>query len=508
MLRRQLFFDTLARSANTKISLGPVHKDPRSPLLGESQPWDASWLNTYPTVVVHGARYKLWYNAVVDCGDNNSTCPSTQYRFPASMAHQSHRKHTATLYAESEDGVIWNTPALHILPWGTHNLTANNLVLSSGSADNNRGVLHDVHEQNISRRFKAFGFFGPASELRNGSALGTMMSADGISWHTYASVDEMSADGDTANQLVYDESLGRYLAFTRIDCASDACGEHTSGKRRAARSVSRTSRFDGGWERAQEVAHGTWRDDELYSLAPWRLPEWRVGLYMAIASYYNSSLPATEGYVRCRLLSSSDHGASWQPAGAPDAELIPLGSPGSFDDHTCYAAPPLRDPSDPGVTRLYYAGGSGPHSGPRADSIGLAPAPTDGLVGVSAVANKARFVTTAVTAQILVGHRMSKAHEGGGCLRMLVQGPVGALLHVAALTARNASQSGSTVMWQADARVPSAFQDWAHWLELRGAWSSELMRAHVTAPGDMMTELHVEMSTARTMVFAYEACRL
>lgn len=321
----------------------------------QAQPWDVAWLNTYPTVAYDGGKYRLWYNSVVDCGPeiNGSHCASTAYRYPKWMTHQEPRKRTATLYAESVDGIAWVTPHLGLLPWGANGSTANNLVLDSGAADNNRGILVDHTDANASQRFKAFGSF-------SNDHMGTMISSDGLKWHGHASADSMNVHGDTANQIVYDASLEGYLAFTRIDCHNASCGEHEFGKRREARSVTKGRELASGWAEAVEVAHGAWRD-EFYSMAPWRLPHWRAGLYLAVASYYNDTNPGTEGPVRCELVRSGDHGASWQRVAPPHTELIPRGPRGAFDSGTCYAAPPILDPADASRTLLYYAGGA-PHS--------------------------------------------------------------------------------------------------------------------------------------------------
>ena len=78
-------------STNVHVALGPVQKEESNPLFGESQPWDAAWWNTYPSVVWDDQEklFKAWYNANVDCGARASTmCPNTAYKFNVSMATQ------------------------------------------------------------------------------------------------------------------------------------------------------------------------------------------------------------------------------------------------------------------------------------------------------------------------------------------------------------------------------------------------------------------------------------
>jgi hypothetical protein len=213
-----------------------------------------------------------------------------------------------------------------------------------------RGVLHDLHEPNASRRFKAFGSFASFDGFDIGeSKVGIISSADGRAWHSYLPVDEMRVSADTANQLVYDPHLGRYLAFSRNWCHTytrPPCGAREFGFRRAFRSDA--AAVEGPWSVAVEVAHGE-EGYELYSLAPWRHPDWAAGTYLAIGSFYD-----TVDRVYCELLSSADYGGNWTRL-APHRPFIPLGPNGTLDSHTCYAAPPIADPTNSTRTRFYCA---------------------------------------------------------------------------------------------------------------------------------------------------------
>ena len=70
----------------------------------------------------------------------------------------------------------------------------------------------------------------------------------------------------------------------------------------------------------------------------------------------------------------------------PDGSTDPDGD--AFDSHTIYTAwtgdqMPFLEPGNASVTRFYYSGGNGPHSGQRDDSIGLARATTHAYAGLS-----------------------------------------------------------------------------------------------------------------------------
>jgi hypothetical protein len=266
----------------------------------------------------------------------------------------------------------------------TQPITGNNIVLAPGAADPNRGVYRDEHEPNASRRYKLFGSFASGSE-REGSTLGTMMSPDGVHWGDYEPADSMHVPADTANNILYDPTLAKFIAFSRSHCTTDSCNESGWGFRRETRSLA-DNLTSGVWTPGVEVLHGE-AGYEMYSLVPWRSPQWRAGLYLGVGSFYATTDP--EGHVYCELCRSTDYGATWERV-APHRQFIPLGRNGSFDSHTCYAAPPLIDPRNASNTLFYYAGGNGPHSGGgaehgRADFIGLAQGPTNGLIVLDAL---------------------------------------------------------------------------------------------------------------------------
>lgn len=379
----------LNHSTHVHIALGPVRKEAANPLFGESQPWDAAWWNTYPSVVWDEKEhiFKAWYNANVDCGTQASLmCPNTAYKFNVSMATQTASRRSATLYAESADGLSWKRPALGLVPWGRDGSTANNIVLDSGGVDPNRGVFLDPSETDPSRRFKMIGSVDRSLPATPGASFATFASEDGRNWSHFVGADEVHAPADTANNALWDGSLGRYLIFTRTKCYSAACNESAWGLRREARSISKTgvwaphTNASGNWMVAQEVAHGE-SGYELYSLVPMRRSNWRAGLLLGIGSFYATTDPQQRVY--CELMMSGDHGETWSRV-APHQPIIPLGEAGAFDDHTCYAAPPISDPHNDTQLLLYYAGGNGPHSGARADFIALARAGVDTLAGISA----------------------------------------------------------------------------------------------------------------------------
>ena len=146
----------------------------------------------------------------------------------------------------------------------------------------------------------------------------------------------MGVAADTANNVVYDDSLGQYLAFSRTHCNNEACHEKEWGNRREARSVANGTAagafMANQWSKAAEVLHGE-AGYEMYSLTPWRAAAWNAGVYMAVGSYYVTAGGKDVGSVYCELHSSSDYGRTWLRL-APRVPLIPPGAPGAFDSRT------------------------------------------------------------------------------------------------------------------------------------------------------------------------------
>jgi len=369
--------------ADFRVSLAPVTKSAANPLLSEGlSAYDMAWWNTYPSVIHRpdigtNGTFQLWYNGFASCGGNKAStmCPATDYpnrtHVPATD-----RKISATFFAQSSDGLHFTRPSAEQVPWPTMSGSkSNNMVLDCGSSDPNRGVYYDKHETNVSRRYKAFGSFGAFNGASVGSSkLGTVVSADGIVWSDYTPTDEMRVTADTANNVIFDEDLDSYIAFTRNNVHS---GAREYGGRREYRSVAKN--YSGPWSQATEVARGE-AGYELYSLLPWREPSWAAGVYFGIGSFYADNNSAEKVY--CELMHSSTYGANWSRV-APHTPFIPLGTDGSFDDHTCYAARPFVDPVNPKDTLLYYSGGNGPHSGARSDYIARATTASNAFAGLS-----------------------------------------------------------------------------------------------------------------------------
>jgi hypothetical protein len=199
----------------------------------------------------------------------------------------------------------------------------------------------------------------------------------------------------------------------RVDAAS-------KNHRRTGRWVSRDFVH---FSAAEQVFEGSGDDDQVYTVQPFRLPEWPAGQYLATAMFFKQD--EKQGWVQAELIQTLNWGENWTRL-APKQQFIPLGQAGEFDSHTIYVAwsgeqAPTIDPREPNTTLFYYAGGDGPHSGQRDDSIGLARAVTHAYAGL--LATPGRNTSTN-------GDRTAGAHQplNAAAASRLVTGPLDELI--------------------------------------------------------------------------------
>lgn len=112
----------MCATTGTRVTLAPVTKSAENPLFVEDKPWEGANRNTYPTAAFDSTdgKYKLWYNTNTRCAPNShggyGFCPHLGYNkdwLPTVMGEQ----RTATLYAESNDGLSWVKPSLGLVSW-------------------------------------------------------------------------------------------------------------------------------------------------------------------------------------------------------------------------------------------------------------------------------------------------------------------------------------------------------------------------------------------------------
>ena len=146
--------------------------------------------------------------------------------------------------------------------------------------------------------------------------------------------------------------------------------------------------------------------------------------------------------------------------------------------------------------------GNGPHSGPRADALGLAYANTDALVGRRATVRPSSDGARLVTAPIDVGDLTSSSTQEVDCVRILAHAESGGAMAGARLRASTLADDGSETdqgeAWTAEARVPPSKRP--QWVELRAESPATFPPA-----GGKQLRLAFELETGFSL-FAFEAC--
>ena len=282
-------------------------------------------------------------------------------------------------------------------------------------------MIYDAHDKNSSRRYKAFGSFygketatsglcrGQGSKTPKTAAngdfwppchnLGVAYSSDGI--HFTNAVDESNSKNDipaldvvgqndgALDLAIYDPDLdgGSYWGLVRLDVVGPPNPTPWGGAQGFRRTGRFTSKDFVRFTPGEQVFHGR-QGYEIYTIQPFRLQSYRPGYYLATAMFYNTS--SAEGFVNCELLQTTDWGQNWTRVASEGTQFIPRGNLGQFDSHTLYTAwhgdgNAFVDPQDSHQILYYYAGGNGPHSGQRDDSIGLARGQIHAYAGLQSI---------------------------------------------------------------------------------------------------------------------------
>jgi hypothetical protein len=205
-------------SVNVRTVLGAVRKDPRSPLFqvgGEKTPWlkDGIYSNLiFNRSDTGNRRFRCYYSASLLCPANNTDC-----------THGYETGSDCLAYAESSDGITWNTPALglHAWPPGSTN-TANNILFfdEAGTA-----AFEDEGSMVVAGQLTRNG-----SSMHAGGSGWYQRSADGINFATKSpkhmlvpSTPGAGVRWDTQVNFIKDERTQQYVGSLRAP-RNPACG--------------------------------------------------------------------------------------------------------------------------------------------------------------------------------------------------------------------------------------------------------------------------------------------
>lgn len=332
-----------AARTNVKLVVGrAVREHSDRTLLTEDRPWEVRIDNGYPNVVYRPReqpRYLLFYDCFIRCKDPRRGCN------PQGNA-------TATMYAESDDGITWRKPALGLTAF---NGSSHNNIVTEGS----HGVGISFEEAPVNGlRFKALG------KLSHDLLMGTMQSDDGLHWTRHKRL-EIGNRWDAHHNHFFDERTRQYVLVTR-----GPSDNRRPLNRTVAFATSAPDTF-GGFSRAVVRFASPDLHDQLYSLQAVPYYSGYVGVLMVYDNRWTKARVAADG-VRCELAYSLDLRHWVRLAG----ELLPR-APGIMN---CFAAKPLV--ADDGRIVVYYMAGDGPHFGLRRTALQRASLRADGLVAL------------------------------------------------------------------------------------------------------------------------------
>ena len=381
--QRQLFIDDylIERIDGLRRVVNQPKKHPENPLIRPDMPWE-SRAQAFGAALFDDERgiFRFWY--LIRPKDRGSN--------PLIVNNRERAPNTCLLaYAESNDGIQWNKPNLGQFPYdGDRN---NNLIDLGLWNCEGISVLYDKHEIDLNRRWKAVywdhGSGGGAiidgcqqwnlGGLDDGFCVA--FSPDGINWTPYEGNPVLFRYCDCNQNVVYDEKIGKYVAFSRFGFG-----------RRLGRSESVDFIH---WTIPQLVldcdkADG--RGTQIYSAGI----DIYEGLYIAPFQIYREYI---DGKIDVQLAVSRD-GIHWTRVGER-ATWLPLGDDDSWEGGWVGTCERFIIHND--EIYIYYLGRDKPHQGPKFGrpvrkypiSTGLAILRRDGFVSLDAEEKEGYILT-------------------------------------------------------------------------------------------------------------------
>jgi len=184
---KQLFVDRalIASSRGITLTVNPPRKTGEECIIAD-RPWESHRVCAYNSVLEDGGVYKMWYDAIDNEG-GRWLC-----------------------YATSSDGVRWDKPSLGIVEY--HGSSDNNIVFPLERRSHEPGcVFIDTNPDcPPDARYKMVCTYdGPG-----GNATYVCLSADGLHWRPLSDKPSFR-NSDTGNVALWDEGIGRYVAYIR-----------------------------------------------------------------------------------------------------------------------------------------------------------------------------------------------------------------------------------------------------------------------------------------------------
>lgn len=346
----------IADKNGTARTYHSLEKYPGNPVLLPTEAWEDSVAYIYGTVLPDetGTGYRMWYHTLrPEDPDNDGS---------------------NILYATSPDGITWTKPNLGIRSW--HGSTANNMIFVRPGQSGITSVIHtpwnsDPNRQYTLMNFDVGGYWGAYSP-------------DGI--HTFdLSNNPVITDGGDVGQFMWDPFVRQFRGYVKLNSYVNGLKRRSVGLTTTASIESwpplalilEPDAFDDRW-----VPAGTVQRTHLYGMSVFAYET----MYLGFLWIFRAT--DAEGYyigpVYAELVSSRD-GVHWKREEQDRPPILPLGTPGQWDDGQLYTAvaPVLN-----GDTLMVYYGACDNVHGYATKllncAIGLATLRKDGFVSIDA----------------------------------------------------------------------------------------------------------------------------
>ena len=386
---RQLFLDDvfIEHTKGLARTLHQPRKHTANPVIRQGQTaWNEYRSQLYGTVLYFPKerKFKMWYLSGAKLPGRRPIKLNGQSRIP---------NFQLVGYAESTDGFKWELPRLGLVEY--NGSRDNNICKIARTNVEGIAVLHDPRDADPQRRFKAIYWehsAGPRDPYPGISGISYSYSADGKEWRDDPGNPAIPHGSDTGQQLVWDETLSRYVAFGRFN----------AGGRKVARSESQDMVR---WSKPQLVFSADGEDrpgTEIYGMGISRYE----GLYVGLPWIFHAS---TSQRIDVQLTMSRD-GHAWHRV-AGRRVFIPNGAPGSWDAGLIFTASQPIQVKDDRIFIFYSASEhdhdydylhKDPQKGTEAwlkkfrkvgTSIGVATLRRDGFVSLDAEAGGGELIT-------------------------------------------------------------------------------------------------------------------
>jgi len=373
--QRQLFIDDymVEKIEGLERVVNKAEKYPGNPVITPDTPWE-SRCEVYGTALFDEKKqiFRIWYLTMPETAKVNEPM-----RFPDGRLRAGNT--TICAYAESKDGIHWVKPNLKQFPY--YGDTNNNLIDIGLWNCEGISVIEDENETNPQRRFKAVYWDHGELKMVDGKLIPShkapkdgfcvAFSPDGLRWTPYQGNPVIAKYCDTNQNVLYDEKLGKYVAYSRFGFS-----------RRLARSESDDFMH---WSEPKIVLEIDTKQEPGCNIYGAGVNIYE-GLYLATLWVYRQGI---DGKIDTQLISSRD-GINWQRLGNR-ATWLELGEPGSWESGMVRATEGIITRGD--KLYIYYNGVDVRHPGPMVkektpvnfrNEIGLVIIRRDGFVSLDA----------------------------------------------------------------------------------------------------------------------------